>query len=331
MKRLRYILLSFIFILTLSYVNAQSFVGPNVMDCDTAGLYIDSGVANLYLVDTATGMMTLVQTKNQSQWNPLEFFVNTAGFYIIQIIPHEGTYPNCQETWNDSALFWENANMYYLDGTPIMSWYPIIIMQSKPTPTAGSAIISGKIVAGNIGKVSGPGDPYGDVGMSLVNSGNVVGYTKTDSLGAFIFSNVDLGMYNLNANVAGISSDIGFVINITSATQVEDSIVGTVDSTGIKFKYEGGVGIMNYRIDASNLQLYPNPAAGGSHLSYSLSHAAIVSLRVYNLLGVLVSELQSGNKPPGLHQSYFEASSGTYFVELQVNGESTVRRLIMTK
>ena len=67
-------------------------------------------------------------------------------------------------------------------------------------------------------------------------------------------------------------------------------------------------------------QNYPNPANRITHISYDLPIPAIVSLRVYNILGQLVSILVNGVQPAASYTIPFSTerlASGVYFYQLR--------------
>ncbi len=72
------------------------------------------------------------------------------------------------------------------------------------------------------------------------------------------------------------------------------------------------------------LQNYPNPFNPVTNISYKLSSADIVTLRVYDITGRLIQTLHEGFLEAGEHQLLFEGdriSSGTYLLVLQAGDE----------
>jgi Right handed beta helix region/Secretion system C-terminal sorting domain len=75
-------------------------------------------------------------------------------------------------------------------------------------------------------------------------------------------------------------------------------------------------------------QSYPNPTAGVARIGYSLSEAANVSIRLFDLLGREVAVLAKGLEAAGEHEVTFDTSSipaGLYIYRLEA-GESTQSR-----
>ena len=81
-------------------------------------------------------------------------------------------------------------------------------------------------------------------------------------------------------------------------------------------------------------QNYPNPFNSHTVISYSLPAAGNVNLAVYDLLGRQVATLVDGYQHPNRYTIPFDASrlaTGTYFYRLNVNGESTSRKMMLLK
>lgn len=79
---------------------------------------------------------------------------------------------------------------------------------------------------------------------------------------------------------------------------------------------------------------YPNPFNPETTISYTLSDAALVNIAVYNSLGQRIATLLDGNQTAGAHQVEWKAgqySSGFYFVQMNVQGQTYTQRLLLTK
>lgn len=81
-------------------------------------------------------------------------------------------------------------------------------------------------------------------------------------------------------------------------------------------------------------QNYPNPFNPTTNISYNIPEAGFVTLRVYDVLGNLVSEVIDGYKEAGIHRAEFNASnlsSGAYFYRIEYNGQSLTKKLLLMK
>jgi hypothetical protein len=82
----------------------------------------------------------------------------------------------------------------------------------------------------------------------------------------------------------------------------------------------------------TSLNLYPNPAANGSAVSYTMIKSGSVSLDLFDAAGRLVSNLATGNKVAGTYNvdiNTRELANGTYFVILDTEVENVTRSLVI--
>lgn len=83
-------------------------------------------------------------------------------------------------------------------------------------------------------------------------------------------------------------------------------------------------------------QNYPNPFNGESVISYQLSVAGYVTLKIFDVLGREVSTLVNELKQPGFYNSKFailnsQFPSGIYYYKLTVNGFSRTKKMVLLK
>jgi hypothetical protein len=85
-------------------------------------------------------------------------------------------------------------------------------------------------------------------------------------------------------------------------------------------------------------QNYPNPFNPSTRIQYSLEKAGMVSLKVYNVLGLEVATLVNGRQeagsytvPFGINKGTFGLSSGVYFYRLQAGSFVSTKKLILMK
>lgn len=87
------------------------------------------------------------------------------------------------------------------------------------------------------------------------------------------------------------------------------------------------------------LQNNPNPFQAQTVISYHIPNKSTVSLRIYNITGQLVQTLTNGVHEPGVYRVIWngqdrhrrQVSSGVYFYQLTVDGESIIKKMIMVK
>jgi hypothetical protein len=81
-------------------------------------------------------------------------------------------------------------------------------------------------------------------------------------------------------------------------------------------------------------QNYPNPFNPETRIDFTVPEKQIVSLRVYNTLGELVSELVNEEREAGSYSVIFDASglqSGVYIYRLQTKELSVIRKMTLLK
>jgi hypothetical protein len=85
-------------------------------------------------------------------------------------------------------------------------------------------------------------------------------------------------------------------------------------------------------------QNFPNPFNPSTKIEYTLQKAGMVSLRIYNVLGIEVATLVSGHQEAGNHVAQFNTmrgrlglSSGVYFYRLETGSLVAVRKLVLMK
>jgi hypothetical protein len=86
-------------------------------------------------------------------------------------------------------------------------------------------------------------------------------------------------------------------------------------------------------------QNYPNPFNPATTIGFSLPHSAVVTLKVYNSNGQLISTLVNGPLPAGQHQvkwdgtnnSSYQVSSGVYFYVMKSGNFNRVKKMILIR
>jgi len=81
-------------------------------------------------------------------------------------------------------------------------------------------------------------------------------------------------------------------------------------------------------------QNYPNPFNPSTKISYSIKEEGLVTLKVYDILGKEIATLVNENKPAGIYEVEFNAStlpSAMYIYKIQSGGFSEVKKMLLTK
>ncbi len=88
--------------------------------------------------------------------------------------------------------------------------------------------------------------------------------------------------------------------------------------------------ILQYSLE----QNYPNPFNPSTTITYSIPQDGIVQLKLFNTLGELVKYLVNDFQTAGIYKISFDAediNSGIYFYKLEVNGYSSVKKMILIR
>ena len=95
---------------------------------------------------------------------------------------------------------------------------------------------------------------------------------------------------------------------------------------------------MDFVLGASDIEdiqfvmdIYPNPSAGATTIEYGISKKANVQVAIYNHTGQLIRLLQDDEQLSGAYSITLEEQlpKGLYFVNLKVDDQSAVRKLII--
>lgn len=81
-------------------------------------------------------------------------------------------------------------------------------------------------------------------------------------------------------------------------------------------------------------QNYPNPFNPGTIISYQISAASVVMLKVYDVLGNEIDILENSEKPTGIYEVEFNAShlsNGIYFYRIQTGEFSQTKKMLLLK
>jgi hypothetical protein len=138
---------------------------------------------------------------------------------------------------------------------------------------------------------------------------------------------------NDNENSVGTNHHIIMDPHMVSAT--------VIDSFGVMGTHELQDVVLGIKEISSNapetyslLQNYPNPFNPTTMIRFSLKETGIVTLKVYNVLGQLVTTLVNEQKPAGIYEYNFDASSmssGIYFYTIKAGDFTATKKMILMK
>lgn len=86
-------------------------------------------------------------------------------------------------------------------------------------------------------------------------------------------------------------------------------------------------------------QNYPNPFNSGTMIRFRLPKSGVVEVRIYNLLGELITILLNHKMPAGEHQVYWDGcdsngdslATGIYLYRVEADGMSETRKMVLMK
>lgn len=89
-------------------------------------------------------------------------------------------------------------------------------------------------------------------------------------------------------------------------------------------------------IQEDNFSVYPNPASSTVYFRYIVNEKAQVSLKIYDLNGVVVTLITDNNQIPGTYQDEIDLnklklSAGVYFASLKINDAYYYRKIVLTR
>ena len=161
---------------------------------------------------------------------------------------------------------------------------------------------------------------------------------RTSSDTSLVFSDADTittSGYNRNPSISnstfyyGQNLDMGYAV-------FESNRTGSSHIYARYFFYNLG------KVDEKNptpstfdlLQNYPNPFNPTTTITYRLSAVSQVTLKVYDVLGRLVTTVLDQKQTPGEHSVIFDAkhlSSGVYFYQLRAGGLIETKKMLVEK
>jgi photosystem II stability/assembly factor-like uncharacterized protein len=178
--------------------------------------------------------------------------------------------------------------------------------------------------------------------FTAVQKGSVISLnwetaTEINNKGFDVERKIDNGKYS----VIGFKNGFGTSASTHSYSFTDD--ISKLNATTVayrikqidfdgRFEYSKEVNVSySAPVDFNLAQNYPNPFNPSTTISYALPKDNFVSLKVYNVLGQLVSTLVNEVKTAGVHNVTFDASkinSGVYYGVLKVGNSSEMMKTI---
>jgi len=280
----------------------------------------DAGSAYLMAFDTTWTNLINIDTA----------VINADGSYEFEVEPFEHCLYFVQAELSDqSAYFGQYVPTYYVNALsweeawPVFPFVPeeyYIFMIPQTTSNSGHAAIAGVVNAqGSRGVVEG-------VMMLLMDeSGNPIGYVRTSEDGAFDFSELAYGTYQLRIEYVGIESQTA-TITLSEGNPTSNVIVTLKNGEA----YLGVDEIHSaYLKEFGNI--YPNPVTSDASVNITMKQASKVNVIITNQMGqVIVANtvnLQPGANKVDLHTTHLP--QGVYIIKVQSkDGALATRKMV---
>jgi len=118
--------------------------------------------------------------------------------------------------------------------------------------------------------------------------------------------------------------------NIQTLEFVPDMIKGDAVESFMVVYNDSAITPGSYNLGAA----YPNPFNPVTNIEYSIAEPGVASIVVYNLQGQIVDELVRDYKDIGNYKVQWNAnsaSSGVYFIQMNVNGFTSNQKIMLVK
>jgi hypothetical protein len=106
-----------------------------------------------------------------------------------------------------------------------------------------------------------------------------------------------------------------------------------IDKNGA-FKYSNTVEVGSVVLKYNLAQNYPNPYNPTTLIEYSMPTSSNAILKIYNVLGKLITTLVNENQEVGIYKINFDASrlsNGVYFYKIQAGSYTETKKMLLIK
>jgi len=299
----------------------------------TGGSVINSNVV-LYKYEPVPTHFDTIQLVTTDAAGNFHFTAVPHEDYLVELFP-AATYPTLVPSYYGNVFLWDSATVVSHD-CAINDTLNIAVVEETSFGT-GPGYLHGTIREGD-GFGRAPGDPVPGIDVKLGRNpgGQMVTQTETDGGGEYSFSNVAFGAYTVYADVPGLGRDSSYTFVVDSTHTTYNYLNYVIDSVEVHYVPDAGIGINPISGAENKFNVYPNPSKGNVTIAYSIGSGAQVSLGVYNVLGVQVSEVVNAQQGPGdykynINGKDLHLSSGVYFITLITNGKTSIHKIIITE
>ncbi|MCD4680461.1 MAG: choice-of-anchor J domain-containing protein [Bacteroidales bacterium] len=261
------------------------------------------GIAGVQLVtlDTITGNRTVIGNANPSDpanesWTGISFDYSTNTLYGI--------------TYNGSAAVLYSINHTTGNATQI-GISPGKLLINLACNLSGSlyAVDIGTDELCAVNKNTGVSSAIGNIGLNA-NYAQTMEFDRENDICYYLSYNDVLG------------GQLRLVDVVNGGTTVIGDLLGGAEITGLAVPYYGPVGIKENIADATEYNVYPNPAR---NYVYVTSNEKISNIRLINYVGQTILEIPVNDKNVRINTSSF--GSGVYFLQMENEDGITTRKI----
>ena len=223
-------------------------------------------------------------------------------------------------TYFGNSPFWGFAQAVTADNSQVSADVTLIAANNP----GGPGFIGGDVTEG--ANKTDPGDGVAGMQVMIFNlNGDAIAYAYTDANGAFGFSDLAYGTYQVYVEALGVQT-IPAVVTISPDNSSEENVhiftSESLISTGIEeFDFEGAIS-----------DVYPNPVVGQATIKLNLDAALMINVSVLDLTGRTMSS-QTVSVTGGentIRVNADELKNGYYFLNIQdVDANFSVTRKFM--
>jgi hypothetical protein len=208
----------------------------------------------------------------------------------------------------------------------------------KPLNESGFCHIDGQITGGGGGNIffAPPNEAVSVYAVSNT-TGEIVGYDITEGDGYYSLDNLPAGSYTI------VVDKEGFTASNSPSVTVDDGngFTSSGNSVGVTGDPPLGIGDRSYDVPGVFMlgQNYPNPFNPTTDIRYDVAEAVHVTIRIFNVLGQVVTTLTDQQMQPGSYLARWNGkdrqglavNSGVYFYKMEAGRFSEVKKLMLMR
>jgi hypothetical protein len=279
-----------------------------IINTTAGGNVVQLAAAGDNLISVFLGTGAVVSTDNGQTWNTK----NPAGISVSSVYQYKGTIYGL--SFGAGLFKWDRNNKDWVainNGVPDGGSFQIpmsMVGTGNTIFTASRGLLSTKTTLLSSTDEGQTWNEISQEGLPNINAGSVFGFMAANSTNLFLFNYAFTG---------GGSND-----DITGVYKTSITATSVIEEEPLPNQFE-------------LFQNYPNPLNPETIISYRLSAASNVSLKVYDVLGKEVITLVNEIQQPGTYNVKFmmnsALSTGIYFYKLQAGTIVQTRKMLFLK